>query len=960
MEYTVNLNWSGGTPPYTVTNNTSGAVSSGITGTTFSETLVFATNGTYNYTISDSGPCDDIVISDTAPDCNCIASGFITGSTDICFGNCATITFHLTGDAPFNVTYQSGNSNTPTTLANIQDGHQITVCPTADNTYTLLDVSDSYCQGTVSGSPVQVGVDIPFTITNVTQICNNTAETYQVQFNITGGTPPYTFTGATNTSGNPNVFTSAPIPSGSGYNITVSDAGVCEDQTVSSTGYTCACLSDAGSLPATPVEVCFGESHTFTVSGQNLDGNDVLQYILHSGGPSTIGAILATSSDGTFTFNYSGLQPGTQYYVHAVVGNNLGNGSVDMNGVCTDLSNGVAVNVNALPTASVSGGATVCPGETVDLIVNFTGEGPWDFTYAIDGEIQNSPNYSASDVFTLSGTQPGIYTIETVSDNNCSGTVSGQATIGNYETPTASISGNPQVCEGSGDGPQVSFTGNGPWTFVYTIDGEAQEPITTSSPQYSISAETSGTYALQSLEGGYCTGTVSGSLDVTILDAPTATITGGGTVCAGDSAVFNVELTGQAPWTVQYTVDGVPQNPLTNLTGDYTFQSAIDGDYVIVNVTDANCSGEVLASQASLNVKPIPTADLASSTNSVCIGQEVDITIDLEGTPPYNMTYVMNGDTITVSGLYGDFMQTYQPQNPLSMQVLYVEDGSDPTCSSEPNQSLYVSTSVLANAPVLSNDTICRANGPMQIGVSPVPGLTYTWSPSDNLSDPNVANPVYTPVAPGNSAKTFRYILTASNGECEARDTTFITVDPGPKAKFTFSPDPVKDVDPTVYFKNTSIARPGTMYYWVFDSLGTSTALNPSFKFPDEVNSKYVVELTAIDTVTGCIDDHREIIQIQPQMLVFVPSAFTPDGDGLNDLWGPVMTNVDPKNYKLTVYNRWGQIVFTTNDINKKWNGSNMDDSYFVEAGVYIWMIETKNEISLEEVTFKGQVTVVR
>lgn len=958
-EYTVEFTIEGGTPPYTISGG-----NGTLLGSNFSETRDFALNPTYDYIISDNGPCPDVVVSGIAPDCNCIAQGSITGSSTICLGECATLTFDLIGDGPFSVKYTNGNSGTTTTLDGILDGHQVTVCPTVANTYTLIEMSDTYCDGVVTGNSVSIDVDNPFTITNITEICDNTAETYQVQFAINGGAPPYIINGANgvyNTSSDPNLFVSNPIPSGNGYSIDVSDGGVCPAQTVSSPGYSCACISEAGSIPATPIEVCAGSAFSISTSGsETIDGNDIIQYILHDGSINTIGSIIATSPDGTFTFNYPSMVPGVVYYINAVVGNDLGNGNVNLNGTCTSISNGASVVLNALPTAMVSGGATVCAGEPVDLNIVFTGEGPWDFSYSVDGIDQGSPSYSSTDEFTLTATQPGEYVIETVSDNNCSGTTTGTATIQNFVTPTAILSGSPEVCENSGDGPQVALSGDGPWTFVYSIDGVNQPPVTTNSPVYTIPAEVEGDYALVSLEGANCSGTVSGSQNISLLARPTATITGGGSVCAGETATFDVVLTGVAPWTVQYTVDGVPQDPLTNLTGNYAFESSLDGDYVIVSVSDDNCAGEILASQASLNVTPLPTAEITSSVNSVCIGQEVDLGVDLTGVPPYTLTYVLNNDTITVTGLYGDYTQTLEPEAPVTFEVLYVEDGSTPACSSNPNEYRFIDANVLPNAPVLGSDTICEDNGPVLIGVSSAPGLSYTWSPTDNLSDPSLSNPIYTPIIQGHSAKTFSYILTASNGECSALDTMFITVDPGPLAKFVYAPNPVKNVDPVVHFTNTSIAPQQTNYFWIFDTLGTSTELNPTYKFPDEVNSEYKIELTAIDPTTGCMDVYTEVIVIKPEMLVYVPSAFTPDGDGLNDLWGPVMSNVDPNEYQLTVFNRLGQIVFMTHDINKKWNGNTNGDSYFVEGGVYVWMIETKNEISLEEVTLKGQVTVVR
>jgi gliding motility-associated-like protein len=101
-------------------------------------------------------------------------------------------------------------------------------------------------------------------------------------------------------------------------------------------------------------------------------------------------------------------------------------------------------------------------------------------------------------------------------------------------------------------------------------------------------------------------------------------------------------------------------------------------------------------------------------------------------------------------------------------------------------------------------------------------------------------------------------------------------------------------------------------------------------------------------------------VAVKPDMLIFVPNAFTPDGDGLNELWGPVLSNVDAAAYKLTIYDRYGQIVFETRDPKQKWNGGMNGSDFFVQAGVYSWVIEAKNNINREEINFTGLVTVVR
>jgi len=957
-EYTVCFDIAGGDGNYTVIGDP------GLTGTLVgnqfcSDPIPEGTD--YSFTISSNGLCPDITVSDDSPDCNCTAQGSITGSADICAGNCANITFNLTGTPPFDVTYD-GPDGVNQQLNGISDGHVLTVCPTSGAVYTLTSVSDALCDGSVVGSSVTVNVDQPVFTSNIQEDCDPTNQFYTLTFEITGGNGNYQVnpqngspTGVLN-----NGIYEVDIESGEGYSYDVTYGGnSCGPVTVESPFFDCGCATDAGSVSATPLFVCEGEcTQVIHFGNEFLDGNDILQFVLHDGTANDLGNVLATSNDGEFCFNNSLIVSGETYFISAVAGNNV-SGNVDLNDPCLSVSTGVEVTQNALPSASIFGGNTVCPGEQVDLTVSFTGIGPWDFRYS-DGTTESDIQTSTSNTFTLSVTQPGTYTITEMSDSNCTGSAFGQAVVQNFQPPSATISGDPNVCEGSGDGPLVEFNGTPPFSFTYAIDGEEEEQIfNVPFDSFTIPADVDGNYTLVSLSDNNCQGSVSGSIGITMIEQPTATITGGGVVCEGDEATFNVNLTGDSPWTINYTVDGLP-NSVNVDSPNYSFESGIDGDYVITSVQDLNCQAEI-ASQASLVVNPLPTAELNASSTTFCIGQEVDLSMVLNGNPPFNVTYSINGDTISASGIQSSIFETLTPDEPVLAEVIFIEDGSDPVCTNQPDASVFIVPSELPNAPTLQDESLCSADGRIQIGVTPVEGLSYTWSPESNLTDPDIANPEFVaPNTPGIEPVEYEYIITASNGDCEATDTMSLVLEPGPLARFSYSPDPVTTEDTRTFFTNNSLANHNTIFYWEFDTLETSFAHNPMFMFPDGVEARYSVSLTATDTVSGCFNKYTERVNVRPDLLIFVPTAFTPDQDGLNDLWGPVLSNIDPDNYRLTVVDRWGEVVFQTRDPKKKWNGGKNNSDYFAEPGVYIWLIETKEVGSLEEITQTGQVTLVR
>jgi gliding motility-associated-like protein len=951
--YFVSFDIAGGDGNYTVNGTPSGS--------TFQSALI-PNDTDYDFTIADGSPCSDQFVSGVDPDCDCPAAASLVGTTSVCQGECATLTFNLQGDGPWDVTYEnSSDPGNPVSLIDIENGHQVTVCPSATTTYTILSVNDFNCDGIVNGQPVTVTVDAPLSVSPVTETCDGINENYFVEFTVSGGIPGTYQVNPAGTSFSGGVYNSSSISSGNSYSFTVSDAGACPSVIVEGQ-YQCACITDAGSILPGLIEVCENENLIVPFNEDEvLDGNDGYQYVLHDGSETEIGTIIDRFNSPTIGLPAE-IEYGTTYYITGVAGNTDAFGNVILADDCTDQTNGIPVVFHALPTASISGFGTVCPGENVEISVLLTGVAPWTFVYSLNGNPQ-PPIVTSDNDYTFDVSAPGNYTLLSVSDANCEGTISGLVEVSNFVTPTATMSGDGEVCEGSGDGPIITMTGQAPWTFFYSIDGdEVEEPITSFSNQYTIPAEEDGTYALTSLSDANCVGTVSGSLDVTILSIPTALITGGGTVCEGDELGFNISLTGASPWNITYSIDGIPQPSVFSNSPNFSFSSGENGEYIITEVTDQNCEGEALESDAELIVNPLPTAEILSNQDQICIGQELELIYDLQGTPPFTFTYLLDEDTITLSGLTTDYLEVSQPTEPVFTQVLYVEDSSNPVCTNTPNNSKFISVGELPDAPVLADDTICSDIGSVTIGVEGVQGLEYTWSPEGRLSDSKDPNPTFSigddDLVP--LIRTYTYVLTASNGECSADDTLTITVDPGPRARFDFNPNPVNSEDTKVRFRNLTPSGDEAIYFWQFDSLDTSTEFNPTYEFPGGVMGNYTVILTAVDPITGCMDEWSDIVEVKPEMLVYVPTAFTPDGDGLNDLWRPILSNIDGDDYLITVFDRYGNRVFESRDPDKAWNGSLMGDDFFVKTGVYVWQIETKNPISQEKIDFKGTVTVIR
>jgi len=114
------------------------------------------------------------------------------------------------------------------------------------------------------------------------------------------------------------------------------------------------------------------------------------------------------------------------------------------------------------------------------------------------------------------------------------------------------------------------------------------------------------------------------------------------------------------------------------------------------------------------------------------------------------------------------------------------------------------------------------------------------------------------------------------------------------------------------------------------------------------------------NNLNNCPDTLCKSITIQPALSVYVPNAFTPDNDGLNELFIPILKGYSAKDYQLLIFDRWGEIVFMSRNPKNGWNGSMMGGDYYVPPGVYTYQLVVREEVSLVKSSFKGSVTVIR
>jgi gliding motility-associated-like protein len=230
---------------------------------------------------------------------------------------------------------------------------------------------------------------------------------------------------------------------------------------------------------------------------------------------------------------------------------------------------------------------------------------------------------------------------------------------------------------------------------------------------------------------------------------------------------------------------------------------------------------------------------------------------------------------------------------------------------------------------------------------------TYVWNLDDG-TEANVQDVIHQYNFPG----TYDVMLI---GTTENNCTDTLTIEdpirvyPVPVANFIFAPEEVNILNPQMTFEETGFG--GNYYHWDFNdgSEDYGAIVNHSFNTP----YYHAVTLTAYNQY-GCTDDITKNVFVTDYLTVYVPSAFTPDDDNINDNFRPELGGKElVTRYKFWITDRWGNVLFETNDLDSPWTGNIRGGEYYASPDIYIWNVEAELKNG-EEREYNGHVTLVR
>lgn len=900
--------------------------SGGLSATNISNPVASPTaTTTYVVTVTNSVGCtatDDVIVT---------VSGNINANAGSDVSVCPGSSTNLSASGGTTYAWSPSAGLSSTTVPNP------TATPTSTTTYVVTVTNASGCTDTddvivtvYPGANANAGSD--------TTICN----TGSAQFNASGGTT-YAWspsTGLSSTSISNPVATPASTQT---YVVTVTDANGCTDtDNITVTVSSNLVVNVTPSAPTT----CPGGNVSLTASG-----GTTYTWSPAAGLSATTGATVTATPSATTTYTVSASNAG---------------------GCTGSTTVTVTIGPNLVPTITPSS-ATVCIGSSVQL----TASGGTTYTWSPSTGLSATTGATV----TASPTVQTTYTVSVTDGGGCSGTASVTVDVGSSLVVSVSPS-SATICPGSNvqldasgatnyswspstglssttgatviANPAVTTTYNVTGTDVSGCSGSTTVTITISNNLTATATSTDencgqadGTATVT--PAGNCTSGYTYSWNTTPVQQTTQTATGlsGGTytctvTCGGCSAATSVtvinnagpsaSVTAQNDAACGYSNGGATITPVGG-TAPYTYvwsngqtsaslQNVSAATYS-VTVQDAN--GCQAYNTITVNSLPGPSITIVSTTNASCFLPNGGASISVSGgTAPY--TYSWNSSPVQT---------TQNLQNvPGGNYTVTVSDAGG--CTATANIFISQTGGMILTA-MSTNEDCGQMNGTVTVVASQGTGnYNYNW----NTSPPQTSSTVT-----GLGAGT--YTVTVTDGVCSATTTVTVQGNPGPDAGFTAYPSNISAGGEVNFTDNSS----GNVVSWQWDFGDGSSGVTQS---PDHAYTNigsFLVTLTVTDA-NGCTDTYSDTIEVHDIFTFYIPNSFSPNNDGTNDVFAPKGISVDPDNYEMYIFDRWGNCVFQSNvwDTKKNegegWNGTvnnKGDVETDIVMDVYVYRIRCKD-----------------
>jgi gliding motility-associated-like protein len=457
------------------------------------------------------------------------------------------------------------------------------------------------------------------------------------------------------------------------------------------------------------------------------------------------------------------------------------------------------------------------------------------------------------------------------------------------------------------------------WSWNFGDETTLADTSHLQNPQWTFSTAGTKTAQLTVTNSKGCISTFPVTFEV--LDRPILNLAFRDTlICRNDVLQLNASGTGVFSWT-----------PLINIinpnTGTPTVNPPVTRWYY-VNLNDNGC-----IANDSVRVRVVNEVTLrAINDTTICQGDAIQLGATSDGLQ-FSWTPVANLDNPNII-------------NPIAITnttTAYDVVATIGGCTA--TDRVIVTTVPYPGANAGAPQTVCY-NSPAQLNGS-INGIRFEWVPTSYLNNPSILNPISTP------PRTTQYVLLSYDTlGCPkpGRDTVLITVQP--KVKAFAGNDTTVVVGQPLLFNGTG----GVSYQWSPSTgLSSTTIFNPIGVYNSSIDS--VRYKLIVRDAAGCPDSAYVTVTVfKTNPTIFVPTAFTPNNDGLNDFIYPIAVGIRRINY-FSIYNRWGQLVFTTTVNKRGWDGK--INGQLQNSNVYVWMVSAEDYTG-KAIFLKGTVALIR
>lgn len=531
------------------------------------------------------------------------------------------------------------------------------------------------------------------------------------------------------------------------------------------------------------------------------------------------------------------------------------------------------------------------------------------------------------------GLSVGTYSVTITDKNHC--TASSSVTMTQPTTLTSTITSTTNIsCFNGGNGAASvrAAGGTAPYTYLWT-------------PSANTDANARGlfavSYTVTVTDSNGCTATATTTL--TQPNQVTVNITEPQIICKDSTGTLAASAAGgTAPYTYTWSTGYTSTNNSVSITPISTI-------YYTVTVTDKN--GCTASNSITLQYGPSFAVNITGK-NSVCTGDSTNICANaigaIYGAKYYWQPVNSNNACIKVA-----------PTNASEVYTVTVVDG----CGSTTTASTTIYTEPSPTVNMYANfyqgcEPLCiQFRNSTTISKGGIRQYVWAFGTGDTSFS---ANPVYCYKNSGGYSVSLTVI---SDSGCSAtlKKIDMLTVYSPPKAAFTYSPQSTTIENPTITFKDESTdasdtnLRGGIVYrIWSFgdESDSTSNLQNPIHTYKD--TGTYCASLMVMNA-GGCTDTVTNCLIINPAFKLYIPSAFTPNGDGRNEVFKPVGQYI--KSFEMYIFDRWGLQLYHSTDMNAGWDGR--VNGNIAKEDVYIYKIMVIDSKDNEH-SYVGNVTLIK